>query len=400
MSGIGIVLFVYSILEYRYLTTYRKSVSQCEKRLGEPYQIPEEVSIDILKQLDTMNHAKTFYRDLFECAEFDDIKYGNLVDLFSKTMGATQPVVDYMISNLEKRIGCRINEGYNESLHHAYSRNDKVIRAVYMPALFKFPISLAKYICDWIVEFEYTKIVTPHLIYWIRYRKTTSRKSCPDLSKRALNKIMLFICGIGVGPITYYQLLKHFYDTYDIIIMIEIKWISFHLDTEPVEDKILIQEISTWINNFIIKYPLDSMDFYGHSGGALHFKRLNEILTFNNKFLIEPACFLSGGSTATRQIYTYKTLNPLFHDPLIKNLPKLVDVVETVLLSDTVLTKCVLILSRNDTLFNPLRILSFIECYHPHVQVYMIDNSSHGDAVSKHYEQTAKIILNIINKCY
>ena len=277
-------------------------------------------------------------------------------------------------------------DGINPKLHHAYSRDDQEVRGLYMPALLKAPILLLKWTFDCFVNMDYEKIVTPNVIYWIHYRKDVK-------SQRIINRVLLFMCGIGIGPITYRFLLQHFHTIFDRIIMVEIKWISFHLRAYPVEDRVLIGDICCFIPTFLQRFKSNAqMDIMAHSGGALYFRRLLELLPFENKILIKPACFLSGCSTATKQIYTYYTLNPLFLDPLVKNLPKLLDITETVILSSTKLDNTIVILSAEDTLFQPAHIMAFIEKYHPHVKAFVLPKSSHGDAVLKYTLQTALII--------
>ena len=175
--------------------------------------------------------------------------------------------------------------------------------------------------------------------------------------------------------------------------MVEIKWISFHLEAYPVEDRIIISDVTAFLPVYLTRYEtVAQTDIMAHSGGALYFRRLLELVSFTNKILIEPACFLSGCSTATKQIYTYYTLNPLFLDPLVKNLPKLLDITETIILSNTKLDNTMVVLSAEDPLFQPTHIMAFIEKYHPHVTVYVLPNSAHGDAILRYTAQTVAII--------
>lgn len=399
----GVLLFAYTVLEASFTRIYKRSVEKCYKRIvdaAQNYKVPEAVSADITKQLTLMTHIKTFYRDLFEVEHHGEIRRDNLVRFLSNTMGAAQPVITYMINLLESELSFQFPHGYNENLQHAYCREDSVIRSVYMPAIIKLPLVAIKYCCDLMVRLDYTMYDTANIVYWV----FKSTNCCAGKKPKAL----FFMCGIGIGPITYFYLLKHFYTIYDIIIVAEIKWISFHLTSDPVEDRVIIQDIVSFIGKYFQDYSCfrkvvkrDSttssgsscVDYMCHSGGALYFKRIMDYLDFNNKVLIEPACFMNGCSSATRQIYTYNTFNPLFQDPLIKNLPKLLDISETVLLTDSNTDNMILVLSENDSLFNPLRVRNFIENYHPHVPIFMIPHSSHGDAVAKHYDFVANLIL-------
>lgn len=395
----GVLLFTYTVLEVSFCRIYKRSVEKCLQRImdaAENYKVPETVSEDITKQLSTMTHIKTFYRDLFEVDHHVEIQRDNVVKFLSNTMGAAQPVISYMINLLEGELSYQFPQGYNEKLQHAYCREDSVIRSVYLPALLKLPLVVVKYCCDMMVRLDYTMHSTPNVVYWI-YKS-------PNCCQGTKPKALFFMCGIGIGPITYFYLLKHFYNVYDIIIVCEIKWISFHLSADPVEDRVLISDIVEFVGSFLSSYPAlksvskthpgaSKVDYMAHSGGALYFKRVMDYLDFNNKVLVEPACFMNGCSSATRQIYTYNTFNPLFQDPLIKNLPKLLDISETVLLTNSNTDNMLLVLSENDTLFNPLRVTTFIENYHPHVPIFMIPNSKHGDAVAKHYDFVANLIL-------
>jgi hypothetical protein len=395
----GVLLFAYTILEASFARIYKRSVEKCMLRIVDAaahYTVPATVSEDITRQLSVMTHARTFYRDLFEVDHHLEIHRENLVKFLGNTMGAAQPVISYLISVLEGELSHQFPHGYNEKLQHAYCREDSVIRSVYVPAILKLPLVAIKFGCDLMVQCDYTKISTEHVVYWV-YKG-------PNCCAGARPKALFFMCGIGIGPITYFYLLKHFYKVYDVIILCEIKWISFHLTADPVEDRILIQDIVLFLKNYLKEYPCfkgvskenpnpSKVDYMAHSGGALYFKRLMDFLDFNNKILVEPACFMNGCSSATRQIYTYGTYNPLFQDPLIKNLPKLLDISETVLLTDTDTSNMFLVLSENDTLFNPRRVTTFIEKYHKHVPIFMVPNSGHGDAVAKHYDLVANLIL-------
>jgi hypothetical protein len=294
-----------------------------------------------------------------------------------------------MIEYLEKKLEYEFENGYNENLQHTYCREDNIVRSVYIPAIFKSPLVSLKFSLDFILRFDYERISKDNMVYWIRNIDNINNT---DLSVK--KKVLIFMCGIGIGPIIYYYFLKNFYEIYDTIIICEIKWISFHLNAEPIQDSILISDISDFLNNHLGHLKNYSLpDLMAHSGGALYFRRLLDKMKFNNQILIEPACFLSGSSTATRQIYTYKTYNPLFQHPLIKNLPKLCDIAESVLLTDTKLENVMCILSENDSLFNPIPIMEFMTNFHPHVKVFTIENSSHGDAIAKNRDITSKIIL-------
>lgn len=390
MTALGIALFVYSIAECKYLVLFRRSIGLCKRRLSEAletYKVPEDVSKDLVQQLHTMPHVRTFYRDLFECSHHSEIRQGNLENLFTYTMGVSRPMIAYLIAHLEEQLEHKFLDGINPNLHHAYSRDDQEVRGLYMPAIFKAPIVLLKWTVDWLINFYYEKIVTPNIIYWIHYR------TCGTKTKRSVARVLVVLCGIGIGPITYYYLLKHFYAIYDVIIMVEIKWISFHLHAYPVEDRVVINDVASFLTAYLHRYKtVAQTDIMAHSGGALYFRRLLELVPFTNKILIEPACFLSGCSTATKQIYTYYTLNPLFLDPLVKNLPKLLDITETIILSNTKLDNTMVVLSAQDPLFQPTHIMAFIEKYHPHVRVFVLPNSAHGDAILRHAAQTVAII--------
>ena len=331
-----------------------------------------------------------------------EIQRDNLVKFLGNTMGAAQPVITYLIRTLETELSHTFQKGCNDNLQHAYCREDSVIRAVYLPAIVKLPLVCMKFCCDLMVRVDYTRYTTPDLVYWV-YK-------APNCCSQKNPKALVFMCGIGIGPITYYYLLKHFYDVYDVIILCEIRWISFHLAADPAPDRVVIADIVQFVGDYFNTYPefknvtkpgngSSKVDYMAHSGGALYFKRIMDFLEFNNKCLIEPACFMNGCSSATRQIYTYNTYNPLFQDPLIKNLPKLLDISETVLLTDSNTENMYLVLSENDTLFNPLRVQAFIENYHPHVPIYMIPDSKHGDAVAKHYDFVGPLILKKLGYC-
>ena len=76
----------------------------CQRRLSESfesYKVPQNVSEDVVLQLFTMPHARTFYRDLFECAHHSEIRQGNLERLFTFTMGVSQSMIAYLIEQLE-----------------------------------------------------------------------------------------------------------------------------------------------------------------------------------------------------------------------------------------------------------------------------------------------------------
>lgn len=435
---------------------------------------------NIVQQLQVMPRIRTFYRDLFGASDHTEIKYSNIEQLFIHTIGTTsEAVISYMIRQAEREIGHTFEPGYNDTLQHTYCREDRVIRARYVPAVFTSPLIFAKFMCDWYVRRYYERIDSPHAVYWVHNRGRGKHT----------NRVLVFMCGIGIGPITYFNLMAQFLDAYDIIIMVEIKWISFHISSEPVADVVLIQDVAHFITEFLHKQhlgcfyqytsaqshstcssstdatgncgdaggsnnndtshdlpsccvnyhhiqssslnssrhqaetetkeetetvklksdnkttqsvpvPLCPCDIMMHSGGALYFRRLIKKLNFRYKILIEPACFLGGSSTATLQLYTYNTFNPLFQFPLIKNLPKLLDIAECVLQTNTPMENAFLILSQDDSLFNPIPCAQFMAAFHPNVEIYFIENSGHGGAVANHYLQTADIILKKIGGCY
>ena len=366
-----------------------------------------------------MPRIRTFYRDLFGASHHTEIKYSNIEQLFIHTIGTTsQAVISSMIRQAEYQIGHTFEPGYNDKLQHTYCREDRVVRARYIPAVFTSPLILAKYLCDCYVNYYYQRINSTHAVYWVHNRGRG----------KLTNRVLVFMCGIGIGPITYFNLMGHFLEAYDIIIMVEIKWISFHISSEPVADTVLIQDVTDFFTDFLYQQQLgcsnpnvsstekrsdarncsntenksDSprlttalcpCDIMMHSGGALYFRRLIQKIHFRYKILIEPACFLGGSSTATLQLYTYSTYNPLFQFPLIKNLPKLLDIAECVLQTNTPMDNAFLILSQDDSLFNPIPCAQFMAKFHPAVEIYFIENSGHGGAVATHHQQTARIIL-------
>jgi hypothetical protein len=432
MSSWGVIsLWTYLSLEANLFLIYRRSIRKCKERLQASSPVPPHVSNDLVKQLKVMPRIRTFFRDLFGAAHHTDIKYKNIENLFIHTIGITsQAVISYMIRLAEQQLDHAFAEGNNDALQHTYCKEDQVIRARYVPAFLTSPLIFAKCVCDWYTNLYFERVNTPHVVYWIQDKG----------QGRSSNRVLLFICGIGIGPITYFNLIQQFVDVYDVIIMVEIKWISFHINTDPVADMVLIQDIASFVAGYLHKrhlgcyyhYPFDNSsssrcsddvepllqsccdsfyhnnhhshtarssppscpcDVMMHSGGALYFRRLIEKLNFRYKILIEPACFLGGSSTATLQLYTYHTINPLFQFPLIKNLPKLLDITECVLQTDTPMNNTFLILSQQDTLFDPIPCAQFMSKFHPNVEIYFVENSSHGGAVATHYLQTANIIL-------
>lgn len=412
--------FVYIVFEHKMYLVHKKTIAKCHNRLKDSHQsyiVPNDVSEDVLKQITTMPRVKTFIQDLFGCTHHTDIKYGNLENLFRYTVGVAQPMIDYAVSILEKEFCHKFEEGFNDGLNHTYCREDNVIRSIYVPFVLTGPILSLKYICDYYVSLDYVRFDTPHIVYWVKHtsRSSTDRPPNPSASD-SKKSIMVMMCGIGVGPITYHKFMRFFEDAYDLIIMCEIKWISFHLSADPAQDSAIIDALAACLNDGVVSIPgsrpglsphssaaqellairrsnSSHMDVMMHSGGALYFRRIIEKVNFRKKFLIEPACFLSGSSTATLQIFTYKTLNPLFQYPLIKNLPKLLDITECVLQTKTPMENTYVILSERDSLFDPLPCLKFMQLHHPAVKVYVLPNSNHGLAVGVYAKQTSDIVL-------
>lgn len=417
---VAVFSFLYIVLEHKVYLLHKKAIAKCHGRLKDSqiaYTIPNDVSDDVFKQIATMPRVKTFIRDLFGCKHHTDIKYGNLVNLFRHTVGVAQPMIDYAVNLLEKEFCHKFEEGFNEKLNHTYCREDDVIRSIYVPFFLTGPLLALKYICDLYVGLDYFKVETRHIVYWIKYTSQYSAggtASYSDGNKKF--RIMVMLCGIGIGPITYHKFMRYFESNYDIIIMCEIKWLSFHLSADPAEDSTVIDELSVFLKDGACGTPIfpncssppptvgnircairhSSQDIMMHSGGALYFRRLIKNVSFRKKFLIEPACFLSGSSTATLQIFSYRTLNPLFQYPLVKNLSKLLDITECVLQTKTPMENTFVILSEGDSLFDPVPCLKFLQLHHPTVKSFVLPNSNHGLAVGLYAEQTASIILNNI----
>jgi len=424
----SIALFVYTMIEFNLFQIYRTSVKKCEARLVnsfDNYKVPSDITSDVVKQFTVMPRIRTFIRDLFHADHHSDIKQGNLEDLFEHTIGvsgsAKKTLIDTMIRFIEDKLQYQFESGRNEELQHTYCREDNVIRSVYMPAVISLPIITLKLACDSYVSCHYERIMTDHVVYWIRNNRT---QSTTGNSERTPPRVLVFICGIGVGPIIYFKLCQALSSYYEIIIMVEIKWISFHLMADPVEDRLLVDCMVEFLTRYMLRQGLGSfykdshgcdgslstanapgcvlaseaetvtatLDLMMHSGGALYCRRLIERLHYTNIVLIEPACFLFGSSTATRQIYSYKSWFPLFQYPLVKNLPKLLDIAESVLQTDTALTNTIAVLSANDTLFSPGPCVQFLESFHPDIKVYLLADSGHGGAVSTGAETTCAII--------
>jgi hypothetical protein len=414
-----ILLWAYVSLEANMYFTYRRSLKKCETRLRTASSPPPDVSDNVMKQLQVMPRIRTFYRDLFGASDHTEIKYGNIENLFVHTIGATsQAVVKYMIKLAEKQLNHKFEKGYNNALQHTYCKEDDVVRGRYIPALLTSSLISLKFVCDWYIGRQFNRVNKEHAVYWIFDKGMLSKAK----------RVLIFMCGIGIGPITYLNLVSQFKDIYDVIIMVEIKWISFHIRADPVADSVLIEDIGLFVteylhnqklgcyclnpdkcdsfafqdsslqnqseqcNNYAHKVASIPCDVMMHSGGALYFRRLIEKIRFSNKILIEPACFLDGSSTATLQLYSYKSRNPLFQYPLIKNLPKLLDIAECVLQTDTPMDSAFLILSQQDKLFNPVPCAHFMERFHPSVEIFFVENSGHGDAVALHHLMTAAII--------
>ena len=243
----SIVLWVYCSLEAHLFFVYRRCIKKCEKRLKTADSPPQEVSMNVVKQLQVMPRIRTFYRDLFGASHHTEIKYGNIEKLFIHTIGTTsQTLIKYMIRLAEMQLSHTFEEGYNEELEHTYCKEDQVVRGRYMPALVTSSIITLKFFCDWYVRQYYQRIDTSHAVYWV------CNECCDKKARRAL----LFMCGIGIGPITYFNLVQKFRHIYDVIIMVEIKWISFHVSSEPVADGILINDITHFVCEYLHKLNL------------------------------------------------------------------------------------------------------------------------------------------------
>ncbi len=241
--------------------------------------------------------------------------------------------------------------------------------------------------------YKYKKLETTHVDFYTR-ENLSSKPYNKDGSKK---RIFFFLCGIGVGMCMYRRFIDAVAESeeYDVVVGVEIKMISYHLHVVPARDSDIIAALLVYLDQ-LNSSTKNIIDLGCHSGGALYVKRLLSRFVFRHTFLIEPACFLAGCTTGTNQIYSYQTLHPIFQEPLIKNLMKVLDIAETIMNTYTPLVNCHAILSQHDTLFIPEAIISFLSCYFPHVDIKIIPNSGHGGAIGLFYQDTAQIIVNIL----
>ena len=105
-------------------------------------------------------------------------------------------------------------------------------------------------------------------------------------------------------------------------------------------------------------------------------------------------CFMNGCTKCTRLVFTYDNWNFLFYDPLIKNIPKLLDIGECILLTTTDLSNCTIFVSDNDWLMPAENIKNFVDTYFPDVLVHTLVNATHGDAVMKYHKQVADVLFS------
>jgi len=254
MSFLCLAGFLISSFEFTHYFIYRKKIERCKERIAaahENYSIPKDVREDIKKQLCSLKKSKSFYRDLFECDHYTEIKEGNLVRLYNTTMGSSMKSTHDLIQLLEDKLEHKFEDGYNEELFYSYCRDDEEIRGIYFPSVFRLPLIFGKFLADMHVNRDFDRVDSEHLVFWVRHRGATA---VVDSVLRP-GRVLVLMCGIGIGTIPYYGFVKNYYDYYDAIIVVEIKMMSMHLHAEPAEDRALMQELADFVVE--VRHELD-----------------------------------------------------------------------------------------------------------------------------------------------
>lgn len=162
-------------------------------------------------------------------------------------------------------------KGHNASLQHAFSRDDGIIRSRYVPSIIKLPLLALKFTLDLATTryYKYKKFETTHVDFYTRENLSTKSYNKDHFKKR----IFFFLCGIGVGMCMYRRFVDAVAESeeYDMVVGVEIKMISYHLNVVPARDSDIIAALLVYLEQ-LNSSTKNIIDLGCHSGGALYVK--------------------------------------------------------------------------------------------------------------------------------